>query len=117
MIIRNPSAYHGNKHKRPFFEGWYHKLTTKNNRSLAIIPGIYHSGKSNNKTAFIMVFDGVNGKVFFKRYKTSEFKCSKSKYALHLGTNYFSLKEIKLDIIDDDFQLKGQVYSNNILPV
>ena len=26
------------------------------------------------------------------------------------------MKEIKLDIIDDDFQLKGQVYSNNIKP-
>ena len=61
MIIRNPSAYHGNKHKRPVFEGWYHKLTTKNNRSLAIIPGIYHSGKSNNNTAFIMVLALAQG--------------------------------------------------------
>ena len=116
MVIRNPSAYHGNKNKRPFFEGWYHKLTTKNNRSLAIIPGIYHSGESNNKTAFVMVFDGTNGKVFFKRYETSEFKCSKSKYALHLGANYFSMKEIKLDIIDDDFQLKGHIYTNDTKP-
>ncbi|SUZ88304.1 uncharacterized protein METZ01_LOCUS41158 [marine metagenome] len=29
MIIRNPSAYHGHKNKRPFFEEWYHKLITK----------------------------------------------------------------------------------------
>ena len=50
MLIRNPSAYHGNQNKRPFFEGWYHKLTTKDNRSLAIIPGIYHSGETKEKT-------------------------------------------------------------------
>tara|TARA_B100001245_G_scaffold201561_1_gene161667 strand:- start:1112 stop:2086 length:975 start_codon:yes stop_codon:yes gene_type:complete len=116
MIIRNPSTYHGHKNKRPFFEGWYHKLTTKDNRSLAIIPGIYQSGQTNNKNAFVMIFDGSNGNVFFKKYETSEFQCSKSKYKLHLGSNFFSLKEIKLDINDDDLQLKGQVYTNNIKP-
>ena len=116
MLIRNPSAYHGNQNKRPFFEGWYHKLTTKDNRSLAIIPGIYHSGKTKNKTEFIMVFEGNKGNVYFKRYKTTEFHCSKSEYTLHLGPNYFSLKEIKLDISDDQFQLTGQVFTNNIKP-
>lgn len=65
MIIHNPSAYHGHKNKRPFFEGWYHKLTTKDNRSLVIIPGIYESGQTNNKTTFVMIFDGSNGNVFF----------------------------------------------------
>ncbi len=76
MIIRNPSAYHCHKNKRPFFEGWYHKLTTKDNRSLVIIPDIYQSGQTNNKTAFVMIFDGSNGNVFLKKYETSEFQCN-----------------------------------------
>ena len=44
MILRDPSAYQGEKNKKPFFEGWYHKLITVNCQSLAIIPGIYRNG-------------------------------------------------------------------------
>ena len=94
MIIRNPSAYHGHKNKRPFFEELYHKLTTKDNRSLVIIPGIYQSVQTNNKTAFVMIFDGANGNVFFNKYETSEFQCSKSKYKLHLGP-FLPFEEMK----------------------
>ena len=55
MFLRDPGAYHGEKNKRPFFEGWYHKLVTDDGQSLAIIPGIYRSGFNNNQTAFIMI--------------------------------------------------------------
>jgi hypothetical protein len=109
MLLLKPQAYHGNKYGSPFFEGWYHKLTTKSNKSLAIIPGIYKSGLTDYKTAFLMVFDGSNGNVYFKKYQTTEFDCSKSEYKLHLGPNYFSLNEIRLDISDGDFELTGQV--------
>ena len=116
MLLLKPQAYHGNKYGSPFFEGWYHKLTTKSNKSLAIIPGIYKSGLTNYKTAFIMVFDGRNGNVYFERYDTKEFECSKSEYKLHIGSNYFSLNEMKLDIRSNNFQLKGQVKTMDLKP-
>ncbi len=116
MLLLKPEAFHGNKSKRPFFEGWYHKLTTKSNKSLAIIPGIYRSGQSKNETAFIMVFDGSNKKVFFERYSTKEFECSKSEYKLYIGSNYFSLDEIKLDISSKSFQLNGRVTTKYLKP-
>ena len=116
MLLLKPEAFHGNKSKRPFFEGWYHKLTTKSNKSLAIIPGIYKSGQSKNETAFIMVFDGSNKKVFFERYSTKEFECSKSEYKLYIGSNYFSLDEIKLDISSKSFQLNGRVTTEYLKP-
>jgi len=65
MFLRDPSAYHGEKNKRPFFEGWYHKLVTSDDQSLVIIPGIYRSGENNNQTAFIMIFDGFSGDLFY----------------------------------------------------
>jgi len=116
MLLKKPEAFHGSRNKSPFFEGWYHKLTTKGNKSLALIPGIYHSGLSNNKTAFIMIFDGSNGKVYFEKYDSSDFKCSKTEYKLHIGPNYFSLDEIKLDINNNNFKLKGEVFSQNLKP-
>ncbi|MAR36128.1 MAG: hypothetical protein CMG19_04895 [Candidatus Marinimicrobia bacterium] len=116
MIIRHPSAYHGRKNKRPFFEGWYHKLTTISKKSLAIIPGIYHSGISDNKTAFIMIFEGNNGNVFFERFGATEFECSKSEYNLQIGPNFFSLNEMKLDISTNNLQLKGKVNTKHLKP-
>ena len=44
MILRDLIAHHGEKNKKPFFEGWYHKLITVNGQSVAIIPGIYCNG-------------------------------------------------------------------------
>ena len=93
MFLRDPSAYHGGKNKRPFFEGWYHKLVTDDDQSLAIIPGIYRSGVNNNQTVFIMIFDGGNVDVFYERFEVQQFSCSTSSYDLHIGSNYFSSKK------------------------
>ena len=68
MILRDPSAYQGEKNKKPFFEGWYHKLITVNCQSLAIIPGIYRSGVNSHQFSFIMIFDGNKGDVFFEKF-------------------------------------------------
>ena len=63
MILKRPEAYHGQSYRRPFFEGWYHKMSSKDGNSFVIIPGIYRSGINNNQTAFIMFYQGSSGRV------------------------------------------------------
>ncbi len=116
MFLRDPSAYHGEKNKRPFFEGWYHKLVTDDDQSLAIIPGIYRSGVNNNQTVFIMIFDGGNVDVFYERFEVQQFSCSTSSYDLHIGSNYFSSQKIILDIESETLTIKGQVTADNLKP-
>ena len=116
MFLRDPSAYHGENNKRPFFEGWYHKLVTNDGHALAIIPGIYRSGFNNNQTAFIMIFDGDNGNVFYERFEVQQFSCSTSSYSLHIGSNYFSSQKIILDIESETLTIKGQVTADNLKP-
>ena len=116
IFLRNPSAYHGGKNKRPFFEGWYHKLVTGDGQSLAIIPGIYRSGFNNNQTAFIMIFDGDKGNVFYEQFEVQQFSCSTSSYSLHIGSNYFSSEKIILDIESETLTIKGQVTADNLKP-
>jgi len=109
ISLRDPSAYHGEKNTKPFFEGWYHKMVMNNGQSLVIIPGIYRSGYNNNQTAFIMIFDGDNGDVFYEKFEVKQFSCSTSNYSLHIGSNYFSLQKVILDIESEMLTIKGQV--------
>ena len=116
MFLRDPSAYHGEKNKRPFFEGWYNKLVTDDDQSLAIIPGIYRSGVNKNQTVFIMIFDGGSVDVFYERFEVQQFSCSTSSYDLHIGSNYFSSQKIILDIESETLTIKGQVTTDNLKP-
>ena len=116
MLLRDPGAYHGENNKRPFFEGWYHKLVTNDGRALVIIPGIYRSGFNNNQTAFVMIFDGDTGEVFYERFEVQQFSCSTSSYSLHIGSNHFSSQNITLDIESEALTIKGQVTADNLKP-
>ena len=116
MFLRDPSAYHGEKNKRPFFEGWYHKLVTSDDQSLVIIPGIYRSGEKNNQTAFIMIFDGISGDLFYEKFEVNEFNCSISSYDLQIGSNYFSPKRMIIDIDSKDLIINGKITADNLKP-
>ena len=52
MFLRRPELFHGQSIKRPFFEGWYHKMSCANGDTIVTIPGIYRSGIDDNETAF-----------------------------------------------------------------
>ena len=71
--IRHPEAYHGDNAGTPFFEGWYHKIVTKSGHAIVIIPGIYFSKNVDNHFSFIMIFDGLSGKVHFERFQKDDF--------------------------------------------
>ena len=116
MIIKNPAQYHGASNKKPFFEGWYHKISTPNGQSIVLIPGIYKSGLVDNTTAFIMVFNGYIGNVDYITFPPEKFICHPDKYELQLGDNFFSLKEIILNIKTDSIIAKGHVQNQNLKP-
>ena len=116
MFIKKPEQYHGTSNKRPFFEGWYHKITTANGQSIIMIPGIYRSGLIDYETAFLMIYNGENGKVDYITFSPDEFICDPYKYKLKLGDNTFSLNEIKLNIKTSLIEAKGHVKNENIKP-
>jgi len=115
MIIKSPEQYHGSN-KRPFFEGWYHKMTTSKGKTLVVIPGIYRSGFSEYETAFLMIYQGSNGHIEYIPYPVSDFECNKKVYSLRLGENYFSLDKIKLNLNTEKINLNGTILSDNLNP-
>ena len=116
MILKRPELYHGQSQKRPFFEGWYHKMSSKNGETFVAIPGIYRSGINNNQTAFLMFYQGSNGRVDYIPYKVEDFQCDAKSYKLKLGKNYFSLERVVLDFENEHLNVKGEISANKLNP-
>ena len=70
--ILNPSTYHGTRQKPPFFEGWYFKMVSADEKNkIAIIPGII-LGKDAH--SFVQVIDGSDGSTEYFNFPLEEFQ-------------------------------------------
>ncbi|MCB2173040.1 hypothetical protein KQH65_09915 [archaeon] len=109
--LKEPAIFQGNLQKKKYFEGWYFKQSDqKGETKLAIIPGV--SLTSEDKHAFIQVFDGVENKAHYIKYPLSMFKPGKSPFSVTIGKNRFSYTGIELDI-DEEIRVKGKLdYTN-----
>ncbi len=109
--VLHPEAYHGEKKSDGFFEGWYVKLVSEDlSQRWAVIPGIFKGidkadsqEREANHEAFIQVLDGSTGRSWFYPFPTNQFEAQADKFEVRIGDNYFSEKEITLDLP----QLKG----------
>ncbi|NIV15259.1 MAG: hypothetical protein GWN62_29605 [Aliifodinibius sp.] len=100
-----PSLYHGHNKKPPFFEGWYYKLISENQKHrFAIIPGIF---LGNDGYAFIQVLDGSNGKSDFFKFPIEQFQAAKDRFDVQIGNNRFQLEEVSLNIQSQEKSIAG----------
>ena len=114
--LYHPEAFHGVRSRSPYFEGWYHKIVSKDRRSIVIIPGMYRSGVVENEFSFIMVFEGATGHVHFERFPISEFSSEIDRYDTRIGKNHFFENGIDLNIKTSNFSLKGSINFENQNP-
>ena len=81
MSIRstlNPGVYHGLNKKPPFFEGWYYKLISADERhKVAIIPGVILGQDAH---AFLQVLDGVDGTTAYLKFPIAGFPGRRSAF-------------------------------------
>ena len=81
----------GGKSKR-FFEGWYYKVVSENQRhAVAIIPGIAMD-ENGKKQAFIQILDGKNLKSTYHRFNSEEFQPTPKIHSLKIEKK-FSVKK------------------------
>ncbi|MFC2064817.1 tocopherol cyclase family protein [Chloroflexota bacterium] len=117
MFINNiltPAVYHGFNKKPPFFEGWYYKLVSADEKhKAAIIPGVI-LGKDAH--SFVQVLNGVDGKVAYHKYPFQSFQADKHHFAVSIGNNHFDDKQISLEIESLEGQLSGDIQFGQINP-
>ena len=112
--VRHPEAFHGEGVTTKYFEGWYIKLVSADEKQRwAVIPGIFLGLDGHTREAFVQVLDGATGRSWYHRYPVEEFEASSSEFALRVGTNRFSSTGVTLDLP----QLSGEiVFSSPLVP-
>ena len=108
----HPELYHGWQRKKSYFEGWYFKLVSADEKNIfAIIPGIAMDA-DGNKQSFIQVFNGKDNYAEYIKFDAKEFKPHPEAFDVSIGKNKFSTNKIILDLPD----IKGEIYSSNHIP-
>jgi hypothetical protein len=105
--ILNPSTYHGTRQKPPFFEGWYFKMVSADEKhKIAIIPGII-LGKDAH--AFVQVIDGSDGSTEYFTFPFEQFRADFPHFRLSIGENQFDSSHLSVNIQQPEGQLAGEV--------
>lgn len=112
----DPTIYQGKNKRENYFEGWYYKLIDRELKHvLAVIPGVSFGKGMQDQHAFIQILNARNCKVSYIRYELSDFRYSRDRFEVAIGDNYFSDKEIRLNIIEDHFNMVGRLSFNKIV--
>jgi len=102
----NPERYHGWGKTRSYFEGWYYKVVSADEKhAFAFIPGIAMD-TNGDKQSFIMVLDGINKTAKYHKFSADHFIPDSSKFQLSLSKNYFTENSVQLDLEEITANLK-----------
>jgi len=104
--IFHPEAFHGHGRSKRYFEGWYVKVVSADQKTRwAVIPGVFLGLDGGVNEAFIQLLDGSTGRSWYHKFDTSEFSASADEFDVALGNNHFSRKGVTLDLPE----LKGSI--------
>jgi len=114
--IYNPEKFHSeNMEKDNYFEGWYFKIVDQSKNNIyAIIPGVFINKNGTNSHSFIQILDPNKGKVHYLKYELEAFNYSENDFYIEINDNIFSKDKIRLDIENENIEIKGQLIFKNI---
>lgn len=127
MILKNsyrrlkalwcPEMFQGWGRSQRYFEGWYYKLVSADQKhALAIIPGVSFSKSGDH--AFIQTMDGIRKKSRYERFSLPQFKPSDVRFKVNLGQNIFSDQALQVNLphLHGRVEFKGTVpYQGSLL--
>lgn len=107
-----PDRYHGWGRTKSYFEGWYFKMVMSDGSlAISVIPGV-SMDENGDRHAFIQVIDGTKTESFYYEFPFEDFHAEPTRFAVRIGTNYFSKDEITLNLPD----LKGTIQMSDHTP-
>lgn len=111
--VWHPEMYHGWGKQKNYFEGWYFKIVSADERhALAFIPGISMPADGSPAHAFVQILDGKNCWSAYENFAAADFQPSDQKFELRLGNNFFSAEKMRLDLP----QFSGEIRFENTTP-
>lgn len=121
--IKSPILFQGNLKKRHYFEGWFYKQVSKDEKSVvSFIPGI--SLFDNDLHSFVQYMyiglDRNGGKVIksgYVKYPLKEFTSSNDPFMIRIGKNIFSESMVSVNMTDGKMNIKGDFNLGKITPI
>lgn len=115
--IWNPGIFQGKGKKKDYFEGWYFKSVSNDEKTaFAIIPGLSVTRDHQKSHAFIMIMDARHQQLYYFQYPLTEFWASEDEFEIRIGNNCFNTTGILLDLEDEDHEIKAHLKFKNIIP-
>jgi tocopherol cyclase len=97
--VHHPEGFHGHKVHKNFFEGWYIKLVSADQKQRwAVIPGVFKGLKDGTNEAFIQILDGSTGRSWFHRFNLDEFSASANSFDVSVADNHFDGGSVTLNL-------------------
>lgn len=115
--IMKPAIFHGIAKKPPFFEGWYYKIVSPDEKSLyAVIPGVSLSPDPEDSHAFIQFFDGRSGRVEYIRFPLEDFRADRKILDIRIGDNRFKTDVMELNLAPPNLEVRGRLEFSRLTP-
>lgn len=113
--IKHPMLFQGNLDKSHYFEGWYYKQTSRDERSaVSFIPGV--SLFPNNYHSFVQYIfsfaDKNNNEVVktgYVKYPLRAFEYEDNPFKIKVGKNIFSESSISINLSDEKMNIHGEL--------
>ncbi len=107
----NPERYHGWGRSKRYFEGWYYKVISADEKhAFAFIPGIAMDDEGNRQ-AFIQVLNGKKLTADYIKFPPEAFETSHRNFKVTIGDNAFAMDQIRLNLenVRGSLSFKNQV--------
>jgi hypothetical protein len=115
--LRVPGVYHGCANQRIFFEGWYYKIVSPDQKQRwAVIPGIFIHPEPARSHSFIQVLDGLNTQVVYHRFPVEAFQASRSAFLIQVGENTFHGQGFSLALNGEGQVITGDLAFGGLQP-
>lgn len=112
QALFNPDRYHGWGKKRRYFEGWYYKVITADEKhAFAFIPGVAMDNEGRQQ-AFIQVLDGKKLTSTYHKFHINNFSSKSDVFFTTIENNNFKNELIELDLP----KVKGKLRFTNQIP-
>jgi len=116
--IHNPSLFQGDITRKDYFEGWYMKQVSEDEKTIiSFIPGVSLFEKDRHSfIQYILVNStekGIVSRTGYVRFAVDEFSYEKEWFSASVGGNEFSSTGLRVKLDDEGFEIEGELNYGN----
>lgn len=121
--VQQPILFQGALNKKHYFEGWYYKQVTADQKtSLSFIPGVsLNAGENHSFIQYILVQTDKNDKATTQTgyipFSVDDFHYEDAPFQVNIGESTFTEKQLKVNLADHSRHFQGEIQLGDLYPI